>query len=167
MTYFGTPATNCKRCGVSIADANPNTLYCPQCRLEIARENSRAQNKRNAEKRKAALHTKKCELCGEEIPAFGNNRYCPTCRDKVAAQRKDNARGKIVSCRCCGNKFLSIRKALYCSEECRKEFARHPKMTPPKSRSAARLSIEELAVMAMEHGTTYGKYVAMMGGKNG
>ena len=167
MTYFGTPATTCKRCGVSVAEMKPNTLYCSTCRREIARENSRVQNKKIAEKRKAALNTKPCELCGKEISALGNNRYCPTCRDKVATQRKVDARGKVVSCQCCGNKFLSIRKALYCSEECRKEFARHPKMTPTKKRSAARLSIEELALMAQQNGMTYGKYVAMMGGRNG
>ncbi len=163
MTYFGTPATTCKRCGVSIAEMNPNTLYCQTCKREIARESSRVQNKKIAEKRKAALKTKKCELCGQEISALGNNRYCPTCRDKVADQRKADARGKIVSCQCCGDKFLSIRKALYCSEECRKEFARHPKMTPTKKRSAARMSIEELALTALKNGTSYGKFVAREG----
>lgn len=69
----------------------------------------------------------------------------------------------IKKCKICGKEFLQhSNNAIYCSYECKKEASRKWYHSHKKSKKINNMDkIKLLNIEALEHGTSYGKYVAM------
>ena len=109
---------------------------------------------------------KVCKMCGKELlpEVKHNTRYCPEC--KKIAKQINNAKFKgkrITVCEMCGKAFLKTGKSdKYCSDKCRRDVLKDPFKRKDPAEHRPKLTIEQLAVMAVESGTSYGKLVGRM-----
>ena len=133
-------ARTCRQCGKAFP-GGPRAWYCPSCRADRKRAQSKARN-RGAPQRKLGS-TDQCARCGKDyIVTASLQRYCKECapvhlREVVlpgkriyAAQRSASRDRKTISaCVICGKAFdTSIHQYTTCSPECaeklRKESVR-------------------------------------------
>ena len=120
---------------------------------------------------------KECKWCGTPFDNSGKGLaqkvYC--CIECYKASNRENAKKnskpkQIVEkeCTCCGKKFTQNgHKQVYCSPECRKEMRRSTekakRQSKPKTKKKGS-NLRDLNREAMQHGMSYGKYVAMLEG---
>ena len=120
-----------------------------------------------------------CKWCGKP---FDNSEkykmrklYCSSdCYNESNRENaRKNSKNKPVQeekeCECCGKKFVRIgRKQIYCTPECREEVnrstAKERRKNKPKPKKKKICDLIDLNRQALEHGMSYGKYVAMLEG---
>ncbi len=123
------PRTCCE-CGAQF-DGGPRAWYCPSCRRDRKRAQSKARN-RGAPQRKLGS-TDQCARCGRDyIVTASLQRYCPECapvhmREVVLPAKRIYSAGRIASrdrktisaCVICGKQFeTNIHQYTTCSPEC-------------------------------------------------
>ncbi len=128
----------CDSCGVAFV-GYPRSKYCPSCRYERKKADSRAhkQRERRGQTRKIGSESI-CEICGKPYTVeSGRQRYCPDCApaaisENVRAQKRAYMADHIVQnqeskarlktdrkvCVVCGRTFTSDRVETVCSDEC-------------------------------------------------
>lgn len=130
----------CCECGRRFG-GGPRAWYCPACRYERRKAQTRAYKARRLAGMTRPLGSvDHCTVCGGAYTVTGpNQRYCPTCApDAVAAVDRQqaldwyrcnsdrinperNARRRYTARRCamCCKPFDATGTAIYCSDECR------------------------------------------------
>lgn len=132
----------CIQCGAAFK-GGPRAWYCPECRAERIKAQSR-----EAKRRKKTGNTRElgstdiCQRCGKPyIVNSGNQMYCPECSEEAVKEidRKQsleyyhenkevinparNIKRRVPARRCafCGRDFEARSNKKYCSPECRKK----------------------------------------------
>ena len=109
-----------------------------------------------------------CQMCGKELQpeVKPNTRYCPDCKKKAAKiSTEKHKSNRTIPCTYCGRPFVTVGGRKYCSEACRRDVLKDPLKRKDPAEHCPKMTIEELAVMAAAHGTSYGKLVGRMEGR--
>lgn len=128
----------CRECGKAF-EGGPRAWYCPACRMERQRMQSR-EHKRNGAVRKLGSEDT-CTVCGAKyIVQSGKQQYCPTCapvavaeidrkqameyyvgnRETINPTRQERRRATIRTCRECGTEYAQNgSNAVTCSKACK------------------------------------------------
>lgn len=125
----------CRTCGAEFP-GGPRAWYCPACRADRSRENTR-RYRRDGCNRKIGS-TDICSVCGKEYIVEGSRqKYCRDCSDKTTAEQararsreynaenkdalyahKETMRSNNKVCVVCGKVFDNGLPTVTCSEEC-------------------------------------------------
>lgn len=132
----------CRQCGATFM-GGPRAWYCPSCRLDRQREQSR-QHKRTGPSRPLGS-TDKCKVCGADyVVESGRQMYCKACAAEAIREvdnrqsREWNAenatpeyrralRDKAIKprfCVICGKEFRPKDASITCSKDCSNELRR-------------------------------------------
>lgn len=133
----------CKACG-SYFNGGPRAWYCPSCRTERRKvAEKRHRLKKLAGEARKLGDKDVCVYCGKEYTIEGpNQRMCPDCKPEKYAEhdretaivyyhenkkesnpkrnKKRRIDGHIKICSECGEKFLTNKRNLTCSEKCKR-----------------------------------------------
>ena len=173
----------CKICGKEFKANRARQAYCsPECMEEGRRAVGRAYYARKTAG-KVTETTKTCPICGKtfEVDVFKTTQvYCSEeCKEigrkAKAKEYRDSHRApktaKTGICPVCGKEFERGAKQAgrkYCSKECYK-LANRPSNRPKQQiqpftlpKRVYRNKLHRLAGEALEHGLSYGQYVAML-----
>ncbi len=141
----------CIDCGKEITDRGEKAKRCKACFEEMHRKRSLDRYHIMREEKKAT-RVIKCEVCGKEmVGVHAGTKYCPECAKAVWKQAKKER-----------DKRYEKAKAQRKREAKNREIGIVPK---PKPKHAKTISIEKIALMALQNGTSYGKFVGRMEGR--
>ncbi len=107
------------------------------------------------------IATKICPICLKEFTTSLNaKKSCSEWCRKKARKNEDIPKLKECVCGWCGGTFLSLRRKVYCSNECRM-FAngRYSMPKPVEKPKEPAMSLEQTVALARLAGLSYGEYV--------
>lgn len=132
----------CRECSI-LFQGGPRAYYCPGCRIERQREQSRDFKKRKQKGDYRPLGSAdKCEMCGEEYRVeAGIQRFCEKCqkphanehdrltsiefykenKESINPERNVRRRTGVKQCAWCGKEFKSSTRSVTCSDECKRQ----------------------------------------------
>lgn len=178
----------CTMCGQPLAPSVHHlTKYCPDCREEMHRTQSRALAQKKAankstEKKPAVRY---CKVCGKKLPAgsSANRMYCDHCRGKInldAAKERGRRRAEALKaereaanfpppphgkhkmvdkpCQICGKMLHGVDPGTWYCPDCRKALYKAPTAPKKAELKSSHENIVDDNAAAIAKGMTYGQY---------